>query len=295
MIVTRLQGGHSNQLFQYATGRCLAMRLGVELYMDTQWFSTIAEGDTPRVYELDHYVFDQKFIDRGDFTLIEDAPTPSKRRLRFFARRPDTPALDHCRQSGHGFDGRILQLPDNSYLDGWWQDERYFKEIRQTLLEELDLRDPVAGKDAEWLRQIRNGISVSLHVRRGDYVANPATKRFHGTLGISYYEAALERLAELTGQPNLELFVFSNDIEWCTQHLRLGYPTTFIDSGNSGAEDMRLMKHCKHHIVANSSFSWWGAWLGDHSGNVVIAPKNWFSDAQANAETEIVPPSWIRL
>jgi Glycosyl transferase family 11 len=294
VIVTKLQGGHGNQLFQYATGRCLAMRLGVALFMDRRWFGTIGEGDTPRVYELDRYKLDQSFFDPESFTLVEIAPRPSGLR-RFLSRTPSKPWLEHYRQQGDGFDPRVLDLPDNSYLVGWWQDERYFGEIRATLLEEIELSDPLTGSGADWLRQIRNSVSVSLHVRRGDYVTNPATTKFHGVLGVPYYEAAVDRLAELTRRRDLELFVFSNDIEWCKRHLGLPYPATFVESGGSGADDMRLMKHCRHHIVANSSFSWWGAWLSDHPEKVVIAPKNWFSDAQANAETEIVPRSWVRL
>ena len=294
MIVAKLVGGHSNQLFQYATGRSLAMRLGVELFIDAQWFSTIAEGDTAREYELDRYKLDQKFIDPESFSLSGGGPTRPKPRFSFLAGGARSLALEHYRQRGHGFDGRVLHLPDNTYLEGWWQDERYFKEIRQTLLEELQARDPATGTDCEWLRRIRDGVSVSVHVRRGDYVTSPATREFHGVLGISYYEAALERLAELTGERELDLFVLSNDIEWCKQQLRLHYRTTSIDSGNSGAE-ASFNEHRKHHVLANSSFSWRGAWLCDSLEKVVIAPKNWFSDAQANAETEIVPASWLRL
>lgn len=294
MIVTKLQGGHSNQLFQYATGRSLAMRLGVDLFMDRQWFGAIAEGDTRRVYELDGYTFEQKFIGPESFTLAEAADRLSQLR-RVLRRTPRKPLLEHHRQQGNGFDEAVLRLPDDSYLEGWWQDERYFTEIRQTLLEEIELKDPMTAIDAERLRQIRAGVSVSVHVRRGDYVSNAATRAFHGVLGGSYYEAALECIVQLTGERALELFVFSNDIAWCKQELELGYPTTFIDSGNSGAEDMRLMKHCRHHVVANSSFSWWGAWLSDHPGKVVVAPKNWFNDATANAETEIVPAGWVRI
>jgi len=262
--------------------------------MDRQWFGAIAEGDTTRVYELDGYKLEQKFIAPESFTLAENGRRPSPLR-RLLAGTPRKPMLEHHRQQGHGFDERVLELPDDSYLEGWWQDERYFLDIRPALLEEIELKDPVAGRNAEWLRQIQNTTSVSVHVRRGDYVDNPTTRAFHGVLGIEYYAAALEHVAAVTGERDLNLFVFSNDIDWCKQSLELGYRTTFVDSGNSGAEDMRLLKTCRHHVVANSSFSWWGAWLSDHPEKVVVAPKNWFSDPAANAETEIVPPGWLRL
>ena len=286
-------GGHSNQLFQYATARCLAMRLGTDVYMDRSWFDAIAEGDTQRTYELEGYSFEQRFIEPDGFTLLEDSERPP--RHRFFTRKPTKTPLARYRQQGHRFDERVLGLPDGMYLDGWWQDERYFREIRATLLEEIELKEPVGERDAEWLRAIRESTSVSVHVRRGDYVTSPATTAFHGVLEASYYQAALARLRALSGDGELRLFVFSNDIAWCRDHFRFDYPTTFVDSGNSGAEDMRLMRECRHHVVANSSFSWWGAWLSDHPEKVVIAPKRWFRDEQADAETEIVPTSWERI
>jgi Glycosyl transferase family 11 len=292
VIVTKLMGGHSNQLFQYATARCLAMRHGTDVYMDRSWFDAIAEGDTQRSYELDGYAFEQRFIQPESFTLLEQGQRAPR---RFFSRRPRTTSLAPYRQQGHEFDERVLDLPDDTYLDGWWQDERYFQAIRPTLLGEIELTKPVAQRDAAWLSAIRGSRSVSLHVRRGDYVTNPATTAFHGVLESSYYDAALSRLRELSGDDKLELFVFSNDIPWCSRHLRFEYPTTFIDSGNSGAEDMRLMRECRHHVIANSSFSWWGAWLSDHPEKIVIAPQRWFSEERANAQTEIVPPSWERI
>ena len=295
MIVTKLQGGHSNQLFQYATGRALAARHGVELVMDVRWFDAIAEGDTRRAFELEQYSLDQNLVDGRSLALRESTSRafPLRGLLPRASRRG--PTLVPYRQLGNGYDPRVLSLPDNSYLEGWWQDERYFSEIRATLLAELQLRSSVNGRNAEVLRQIRNGASVSMHVRRGDYVTNPAATSFHGVLGIGYYEAALEELSRRTGLREPNLFVFSDDIEWCKRHLRIPQRMHFVDGANSGAEDMHLMRHCDHHIVANSSFSWWGAWLGEHPAKVVVAPKRWFKDHDANTETGIVPPSWVRL
>jgi hypothetical protein len=294
VIVAKLQGGHSNQLFQYATARCLAVRRGAEVRLDAHWFGSIAEGDTPRSYELDGYRFDQRLIQPERFDLADDW-SRAGRRLRFPALKPRRRTLRRYRQEGHGFDPRVLDLPDDTYLEGWWQDERYFEEIRPLLLEELELRDPPTERDVDWLRLIRDGASVSMHVRRGDYVTNPAARAFHGVLEPSYYHAALARLIEVSSERRVTVFVFSDDLDWCRRELRFEHPTSYVDSGNTGAADMRLMKHCKHHIVANSSFSWWGAWLSDHPRKVVVAPVTWFADAQANVETEIVPASWVRV
>lgn len=295
MIITKLEGGHSNQLFQYAAGRRLAEKLGTQLYLDKYWFGTVADSDTPRFYELGDYKFQQKFIDRRAFALAEDKPPTMKSRIYDLTKGRAKPRIKHFRQRGNGFNREVLDLPDNTFLDGWWQDERYFEDIRPTLLREVELKKPASGVNAEWLEQIKKSNSVALHVRRGDYVSNPLTKKFHGVLKPAYYKAALGQLAKLTSKTDFRLFLFSNDIDWCKKNLKFNHPISFIDANNSGAEDMRLMKHCRHNIMANSSFSWWGAWLNQNPNKVVIAPKVWFQDKQANRETNIVPKDWIKL
>jgi len=295
MIIVKLEGGHSNQLFQYAAGRRLAHKLGAELYMDKYWFKAVVEGDTNRYYELGDYKFEQKFIDRQRFALVENNPDNYKARLYNLIKGKAKPRIKNYRQSGNYFDKKVLSLPDNTYLDGWWQDERYFKDIRPLLLREIELKKPASGRNEVWLKQIKNSHSVSLHIRRGDYVTNAMTKKFHGLLSIEYYRKAIKFLQKKTDLKEFQLFVFSNDIEWCKQNLDLGFPTTFVKGNKKGSEDMRLMKHCKHNILANSSFSWWGAWLNQNAHKIVIAPKLWFQDKKANQETDIVPDSWIRL
>jgi hypothetical protein len=141
------------------------------------------------------------------------------------------------------------------------------------------------------LKRVSSNNSVSVHIRRGDYVSNPHASKFHGTKGLDYYEKAVERIAETVKNP--ELFVISDDIEWCKENLRLPYKTTHID-GNAGFEDMHIMSHCAHNIIANSSFSWWAAWLNTNPDKVVIAPKKWFNDESINTE-DVVPKTWIRL
>lgn len=295
MIITKLEGGHSNQLFQYAAGRRLAHKLGVELFMDKWWFDNVVDIDTPRFYELGDYNFSQRFINRGDFALVEDSPDNLRVKIYNLTKGRSKPRIRHIRQKGNGFNEEILDLGDNVYLDGWWQDEKYFKDIRGLLLKEVELKTKPSAQNAKWLKQIKESASVSLHIRRGDYVHNKMTNKFHGVLEPAYYQKALDYLEKTAGSKDLSLFIFSNDIGWCKQNLKFKYPTVFVDAENSGAEDMRLMKHCKHNIMANSSFSWWGAWLNQNPAKIVIAPKVWFRDKKANSETGIVPPDWVRL
>ena len=297
MIIVKLEGGHSNQLFQYAAGRCLAHKLGAELFMDRHWFDTVVDVDTPRFYELGGYNIPQKFISQEAFALVEDKQEDVKTRLYKLTKGRRKPRIRHIRQQGNSFNSEILALSDNVYLDGWWQDQRYFQDIRSLILKDFELKTKPSKDDAKLLKEITNSNSISVHFRREDYVSNKHANKFHGLPNIEYYKRGLKYLADKTGWREMNLYVFSNDIEWCKKNINFDYPTAFIggQEKDRGPRDMRLMKHCKHNLLANSSFSWWGAWLNQNSDKIIIAPKVWFQDKLANSETEIVPKDWIRL
>lgn len=296
MIVVKLMGGHSNQLFQYATGRRLADHLGVKLYMDKSWFTTIAQGDTLRTYELGQYKISQDFIASTRLALVKNLnDTSIKAKVYSYSKGLLKTRLVHYREKGHGFDPGVLKLDDNTYLEGFWQNENYFKDIRPKLLKEIELITELREEEKQVLDKIKATESISLHVRRGDYVSNPDASKFHGLTPVDYYRKAVKTIQSKLRQKSFHIFVFSNDIAWCRHNLKLDLPTTFVEGNKAGAEDMRLMKHCKHNILANSSFSWWGAWLNQNPAKVVIAPKIWFQDKQANRETQIIPEPWIRL
>ena len=144
------------------------------------------------------------------------------------------------------------------------------------------------------IEKIKNSQSVGLHIRRSDYIINESVLNYHGVCPPSYYFSGLEKIKEKT--KNLELFVFSDDIAWCKQNLIFDLPCTYIDhnTGEKSFEDMRLMSLCKHNIIANSSFSWWGAWLNANPSKIVVAPTKWFNDL-ANQSQDIYPPNWIKI
>jgi hypothetical protein len=295
MIVVALKGGHSNQLFQYATGRRLAHKHNTHVYMDKAWFSEVESTDTKRFYELVDYKIQQKFISRDKIVMAtKNGDRTAKHSLYRLVKGRAKPTMHPYEERSLAFDRAVLNLPDDSYLEGYWQNENYFKDIRPVLLKELELKTKPHGKNDKWLTEIRGSRSVSLHIRRGDYAENKSTNEFHGLIAPAYYQKATELLAKKTGQKDFSLFIFSNDIDWCKQNLQFDHPTTFIDNNNPGAEDMRLMKHCEHNIMANSSFSWWGAWLNQTPEKIIIAPKVWFRDKAANSQIQL-PKEWIRL
>jgi len=295
MIAVRLMGGLGNQMFQYALGRRVSLAHKTTLVMDKVFFENVAEGDTPRHYELDCFSLSGSFLEPAKRPIENPEPiyVGLKGTLRRLKYSLEGKAWNIYREPGHNFDPQALQQPNGSYFIGYWQTEKYFADIRSVLLKDFSFRDEPSGKNKELLEKIR-GVkeSVSLHVRRGDYVTNPNASKFHGTKGMDYYSQALEKIT--SKYKDIEIFVFSDDPEWCKQNLKFEFPTTYVEGNKKGYEDMRLMMNCKHNIIANSSFSWWAAWLNQNPEKIVVGPKKWFNDPSVNTD-DVLPKTWIQI
>lgn len=271
-IVSRLQGGLGNQMFQYAAGRAAAWAAGCALVLDTRFLQRPGPS-TPRTYALDAWQ-----VEAG----VDSLP-----RWRLKGCRT-------LREPSGGFDARVLTaVRPGDALEGYWQSERYFEGIRATLLQEFQLRQPASAANQAWAERIRAAQNAtSLHFRRGDYVTLEAAAQTHGVCSIEYYRAALSQLNAEGSTP--QVFVFSDEPDWVRAEVDLGLPFELVDSRASpAAEDIWLMSLCANHIVANSSFSWWGAWLSTSAGRT-FAPKHWFRDP-ALPDQDIVPSRWHRL
>lgn len=293
MIIVKLMGGLGNQMFQYAAGRSLAIENDTKLYMDSSWFEIANSVDTPRVYELDCFNIKASFIPPGKMTLIEKYEPTLKSKIYKLTKGLRQPYVVHIKEKNHEFDGSFLKLGNNTYLDGFWQSEKYFKDKRLTLLEDFSYRKEPSIKNTLLLKEIKTNDAVSLHVRRGDYASNKSTNAYHGLTSLDYYKTAVELISKNVKNPHF--YIFSDEPEWCKKNLQIDFPTVYISHNKDGSEDMRLMRHCKHNIIANSSFSWWGGWLNNHPNKIVIAPKVWFQNKESNDGSEIVPESWMRL
>ncbi len=287
VIVIRLLGGLGNQLFQYATGRRLANLHGVELVIDDYWYSHTPTVDTPRTYELSNYPIKARLAGPYESLWCRLQGGRITRRIPFLPRRWKT-----CRENGFGFQPDVLQLPDGVYLDGYWQSYRYFEDISNILREELNPYDAMDEGDIDIAKKMESSQSVSIHVRRGDYVTNPAAIQ-HGVCGLDYYKNATKYVIDHLSRAHF--FVFSDDIEWSRKNLSLPGDVTYVDHNtlSTAHQDLRLMSLCKHHIMANSSFSWWGAWLNPDEQKMVVCPKQWFTDSRDTSH--LTPPEWIRL
>ena len=184
------------------------------------------------------------------------------------------------------FDPRVLNAGDVRLI-GYWQSEKYFVDLAGTIRSDFT----PAGGDATLLDRVESIESVSIHVRRGDYATEPKVNALLGVLPPAYYEAAIERMQQLLAQP--EFFVFSNDREWCKENLRIDAPHMFVTQ-STAHDDLHLMSMCRHHVVSNSSFAWWGAWLHEEPGTIVVAPERWFATPDFDTR-DLVPERWLRI
>jgi len=286
-VIVRLEGGLGNQLFQYAAGRTLALETDRQLLLDTSAY----REDRLRSYQLDRFAIAARPLVAGDVPLFKLRRSRLRgivpRRWRYSIAREAFPARLPVWSPAAGLDAGA------PYLIGYWQSERYFAAAADTIRREFRLREPADQANGAILDSIAGCDAVALHVRRGDYVSNPAATAYHGLCGLEYYRAAIDRLSSVIARPHL--FVFSDDLDWVRGHLDTGHPTTWVGhNGQTPWEDLRLMAACRHFIIANSSFSWWGAWLGGWPGKRVIAPARWFR-ADHGGEGEIVPAGWERI
>jgi hypothetical protein len=285
MKIVRFLGGLGNQMFQYAFYKSLERRFG----------SVKADLSAFEAYDL-HNGFELERI----FPLTVDQPHPFLVKLydphyrgwliRKLRRIANLKHAFYEEKTLFQYDARLFEDKGSRLYWGYWQNERYFDEIAGTLRQDFKFKLPLNEKNETILRDIQSGNSVSVHIRRGDYLHN---ELLGGICDEAYYCRAIDIISEKLIDP--EFFIFSNDIAWCQSTLHL--PRAKFISWNHGDQsyiDMQLMSHCKHNIIANSSFSWWSAWLNTHPGKIVIAPRRWTNDP-AHSPADMIPHQWLTL
>jgi Glycosyl transferase family 11 len=289
MIVTQLLGGLGNQLFQYCLGRALAVKHQTELRLDLSAF----DAYRLRTYALEHFRIKASVLTAAERSALGDFDQGKTRLGRRFSRL-FTNSLSVVRERSFAFDPEVLNASPSCYLQGFWQSPKYFAAIETLIREELTVKDALAGPNREIAQTIADTVAVAVHVRRGDYATNPETNRYHGTCSPAYYEMAETFLRQHCS--DMHLYVFSDDPEWTDKNLRFKSTVTTVrhNSPARDYEDLRLMSLCRHHIIANSTFGWWGAWLSRYQQRIVVAPKHWFGDLTRRTD-DLIPESWIRL
>ncbi len=274
MVIARLTGGLGNQMFQYAAGRALADRLGAELLLDTRAFQhTLAfQAYTRRDYAL------------GQFRLRARVATPEDLKewprwvvdigMRLAFARPFFRRWHF--ESAITYDPNVRTLQDPVCLVGYWQSERYFSDIADRIRADFTLKQPLSGTNAEVLERAHSGSSVGVHVRRGDFENLDTAAQVHGLCSIDYYRRAISLVRNRC--PECPFLIFSDDPQWARAELPLDSSAVFVvGNAERPEQDLALMSACKHHIIANSSFSWWAAWLGSSPEQIVIAPTPWYA------------------
>ena len=291
MVTVLLSGGLGNQMFQYAAAKALATRLNTSLTIDLYTFYKKTQA-TIRPYELD--IFNIKNLPeqatlKGKF-VTKARPFIQKHRASFqkFGILTDTYAIL--------YQPVFESIRGNITISGYFQNEKYFKDISNILRDDFTFGHPLAEKNLEISRKITSCQSVAIHIRRGDYLSLNSQSNFI-TLDKVYYEKAILYITEHIDNP--VFFVFSEDFEWIKENLNFeNYPVTFIDwnKGKDSYIDMQLMSICKHNIIANSSFSWWAAWLNQNPDKITIAPGSWFRDKQKNNLLDsFYPDGWKKI
>jgi len=268
MIIVKLQGGLGNQMFEYAFARGVAARLDTQCKFDVSGFKHIP-GVTDRVLGLTAFSLPIEFASKEEI----DA------------------AKKNIIKDDHLFNKKVFSS-DNSYFDGYWQDERYFAHIKDDMRSFFTFRK-LSEEASRILSDIQSGQGISLQIRRGDYVTNDKVARTIGACDISYYEKAIKKLRGVA--PQSKVFVFSDDIEWAKDNIKSDMSLVFVSASIEAHEAILLMAACRHHIISNSSFGWWGAWLDPREDKTVIAPKQWFRDKALEKKQSIVPSSWQRV
>jgi len=297
MIILRLRGGLGNQLFQYAAGKSLALYHNTDLKLDLYYY----KKNRARKLELDNFNIPIELASRDEVHQF----TGSNPIIRYLNKRENylrCPSV--FSQPHYHFFSDFFSLPSNIYLSGYFQSEKYFNQIRSNLLSWYTPKKALDNANENLISEIKACESVALHVRRGDYAKGEYTS-FFGTLSDGYYESSIRKIKEKIKNPIF--FVFSDDIDWCRKNPLLEN-AVFIshNKGMDSHKDLILMSHCKHNIIANSTFSWWGAWLNQNPEKLVIAPEVWFRKKYYDGKTsvypsriyntmDLIPQEWVRL
>ena len=305
MIIAEIFAGLGNQMFQYAAARAVAEKLGVPLKLNI--FSY--ERNTLYPFDLDKFnitaaIANKKEVERAvslpsNLLIRSHLLLMEKFKLKILKR-------SIIREEEFHYEDKLLYATKNTYIFGHWQSERYFKKCQNIIREEFSLTKEAIEDRTELIQKIEHSNSVSLTIRRGDYLQHHHLNLYGEQL--TFHHQAVKYIAERISQPHF--FVFSDDIEWVKKNLQLTFPVTYVSDVYSGDayklnpkrhQDLLLMSKCKHHITTNSTFAWWGAWLNPSKNKIVVAPKQWFREGTKwyNGEPvdtkDLIPEDWIKL
>jgi hypothetical protein len=289
MIVIRIFGGLGNQMFQYAAAKALALKQDTTIKVDLRWM---------RAYRNSKYLL-------GEFPLNAEEPDileclkytwfPFKRRpfyiyIKFIANLNRKIYMEPAFQ----YNCDIENIGSDKFLFGYFQSENYFEQDPAEIRKDFAYKPDLSLYDATVINAVRKTGSTAIQFRRGDYITDQDTNRNIGFCGMDYYDRAIAYVK--SNVPDFKPIIFSDDIAWCKENVRLKGAVFVERSGGSPLDDMHLAAQCHNIIMANSTFSWWCAWLNSNPDKIVIAPKRWFRSQDLHEQSgDLVPSVWVRL
>ena len=298
MIISRIEGGLGNQMFQYAYGLYAASVHKTELKLDLSPYV----GGPQHGFLLNRFAIQATAVDDAERANIplqyRNSGDRQNAKLGILDRATSFfgvgSQLKRVKEKPFGFQNKYLQVADGSYLVGNWQSERFFRGVEADLRNHFQLRTTPGSESQEVAQRIAGCRSLALHIRRGDYLTNSSAAAIYEHLSLDYYRACADRFA---GEgPELQVFVFSNDIPWCQEKLNLPWKTHYVghNTAETAHEDMWLISLAAGVAIANSTFSWWAAWLNRRNHAKIYAPSQWFRPGTLNAGS-ILCESWSQV
>lgn len=315
MIVSKITMGLGNQMFQYAAAKSLALHKKVPLTLDVSAY----EGYNLRKFELAE-IFNlqaeqatkqdiEKYRIKQPLKSLWNALMPFNRMYfyhlpyemtkvkRTLLQLAETVSPSHKKKTFiepyYHYNSNFFKTRNDVFLVGYWMSWKYFEKFDQEIRQDFTVRNNLVSHLSNIENEIRNSDSVSIHIRRSDFTSEKNTK-LHGIVPLSFYREAIKRIA--TKYPALRLYIFSDDIHWVKDNFTTEFPVVFVsnDISKTAFEDFYLMSICKHNVIANSTFSWWAAYLNNNAGKMVIAPKKWYNKSPYNYK-DVYPTSWITI
>jgi hypothetical protein len=293
MVIVELQGGLGNQMFQYAFASILANNNNVSIKINKKFFDLTEKklGFTPRNFELG--IFNNSYLQASELDIISLTHLSNIIKLK---RKLGINNKNIYEEPTFDFQDNALSIKTPVYLKGYFQSYKYFigfeNHIKKIFSFPVDKLDNINKKI---LLTIKSSTTIAVHIRRGDYINDKITQQFHGNCGLEYYLDAISLFA--SKNKDFTLLFFSDDCDWVKEKFEnLPYPKLFLDhnKNENSWKDMFLMSSCNHNIIANSSFSWWAAWLNENLDKIVIAPKEWFKTKDLNI-ISLLPEEWIKI
>lgn len=290
MIIVQLTGGLGNQMFQYAFAKRLALKHSTSLKLDLSFFETYEWHE----YSLAPFNIEEQIATYHEIKKAKGIPKNFLLKLLHkYNLIPKSGQL--LVESSLKYDETLSgKSTTSTYLEGYFQSEKYFEAIADDIKKDFVVKQPAVGHNLDLLNKIDKDNSICLHIRRGNYANIPEVTKAHGLIALEYYYKAIDYISQRVTEP--VFYIFSDDIDWAKENLKISNAHIFIDNNDDKTdfEDIRMLSRCKHNIIANSTFSWWGAWLNSNPEKIIIAPKKWFNDTSRNSD-DIIPTNWIQL